>query len=410
MLVPGVEQKISKVKGLCEENMNCRYFTGYKAIYHIFFGMASFHLLLAFLMINVKNSKDPRALVHNGFWIFKVFAAVIIIVCSFYIPEEYFSKALFVVGSAGAFCFTLIQLVVLIDVGFCWNALWRKKNMEGGTQCWRAAAISVTCFNYVLSLVTVILCYVFYISPGGCIQHVFFLVCNTVVCILASLISLHPKVQASLLYTCCTSLLQSSLITLYIMNITWTAMSKMPVSNCYPSAVSSDEQAVELDVLSENMTVSTPSPPEVGGRLTAQSIAGLPVFILCLLYISVRQCGKSFVKEMNQTVPDQIALEVESIDSVSIQEGCEEIHRFQDNERDRVQYSYSYFHCMLSLASLYAMMMLTNWYSPDSATMPGSWIVVWIKISAAWVCIVVFIWTLVAPLVLTDQNLQCSYL
>ncbi|MGH0134966.1 UNVERIFIED_CONTAM: hypothetical protein FKN15_058012 [Acipenser sinensis] len=66
---------------------------------------------------------------------------------------------------------------------------------------------------------------------------------------------------------------------------------------------------------------------------------------------------------MNQAAPDQIALEVESIDSGSIQEGCEEVHRFQDNERDRVQYSYSYFHCMLSLASLYAMMMLTNWYS-----------------------------------------------
>ncbi|XP_058876896.1 serine incorporator 1-like [Acipenser ruthenus] len=204
MLVPGVEQQISKVQGLCEGNMNCRYFTGYKAIYHIFFGMASFHLLLAFLMINVKNSKDPRALVHNGFWIFKVFAAVIIIVCSFYIPEEYFSKALFVVGSAGAFCFTLIQLVVLIDVGFSWNAIWRKKNVEGGTQCWQAAVVSVTCFNYMVSLATVILCYIFYISPGSCIQHIFFLVCNTGVCILASLISLHPKVQASLLDTYCT--------------------------------------------------------------------------------------------------------------------------------------------------------------------------------------------------------------
>ncbi|RXM98345.1 Serine incorporator 1 [Acipenser ruthenus] len=187
-------------------------------------------------------------------------------------------NTLFVVGSAGAFCFTLIQLVVLIDVGFSWNAIWRKKNVEGGTQCWQAD------------------------------------------------------------------------------------------TNCYFSAVSSDEQAVELDVLPENMTVSTPGPPEVGGRSTAQSIAGLPVFILCLLYISVRQCGKSFVREMNQAAPDQIALEVESIDSGSIQEGCEEVHRFQDNERDRVQYSYSYFHCMLSLASLYAMMMLTNWYR---------WMVTW---------------------------------
>ena len=35
-----------------------------------------------------------------------------------------------------------------------------------------------------------------------------------------------------------------------------------------------------------------------------------------------------------------------------------------DSERDGVQYSWSMFHLMFALATLYVMMTLTNWYSP----------------------------------------------
>lgn len=48
-----------------------------------------------------------------------------------------------------------------------------------------------------------------------------------------------------------------------------------------------------------------------------------------------------------------------SLDQSGVATGTRRVH---DNERDMVQYSYSIFHFMLFLASLYILMTLTNWY------------------------------------------------
>ena len=49
-----------------------------------------------------------------------------------------------------------------------------------------------------------------------------------------------------------------------------------------------------------------------------------------------------------------------------------------DSERDGVQYSWSMFHLMFALATLYVMMTLTNWYSPrDDVTLGESIPVLW---------------------------------
>lgn len=83
-----------------------------------------------------------------------------------------------------------------------------------------------------------------------------------------------------------------------------------------------------------------------------------------------------------------------------------EVRRVTDNEKDGVQYSYTFFHFMLFLASLYIMMTLTNWYSPDAdfKTMTSKWPAVWVKITSSWVCLLLYLWTLVAPLVLTNRD------
>ncbi|VEN57091.1 unnamed protein product, partial [Callosobruchus maculatus] len=77
-----------------------------------------------------------------------------------------------------------------------------------------------------------------------------------------------------------------------------------------------------------------------------------------------------------------------------------------DNEDDAVAYSWSFFHVMFALATLYVMMTLTNWYKPNSSleTFNYNAASMWVKEISSWMCVALYSWTLVAPLLLPDRE------
>lgn len=80
---------------------------------------------------------------------------------------------------------------------------------------------------------------------------------------------------------------------------------------------------------------------------------------LCLS-ISIRNSSNAQVNKLTLT-SDESALIEDGPQTDSFEEGSG-LNRAVDNEKDGVTYSYSFFHFMLFLASLYIMMTLTNWY------------------------------------------------
>ncbi|KAJ8396249.1 hypothetical protein AAFF_G00021160 [Aldrovandia affinis] len=402
MLMPGMEGQLKKIPGFCEGgtgssipgvqgHVNCDVFVGYKAVYRVCFGMAMFFLLFSLLMIKVKSSKDPRAAVHNGFWFFKFAAVTGIAVGAFFIPEGPFTTVWFYMGMAGAFCFILIQLVLLIDFAHSWNESWVEKMEEGNSRCWYAALLSATAINYILSLVSLVMFYVYYTHSDGCTENKAFISVNMLLCVGASVLSILPKIQESQPRS---GLLQSSIVTLYTMYLTWSAMTNEPDRKCNPSL---------LGIIGLNST-SPVGQDHVVQWWDAQGIVGLILFLMCVLYSSVRNSSNSQVNKL--TLHNDEALIEDGPGHSENFEEAEDTNRAVDNEKDGVTYSYSFFHFMLFLASLYIMMTLTNWYSPDAnyETMTSKWPAVWVKISSSWICIALYVWTLVAPLVLTNRD------
>nr|CAD7195309.1 unnamed protein product [Timema douglasi] len=78
-------------------------------------------------------------------------------------------------------------------------------------------------------------------------------------------------------------------------------------------------------------------------------------------------------------------------------DGGEAGRKVWDNEDESVAYSWSFFHMMFGLATLYVMMTLTNWYSPNSSleTLNANSASVWVKIISSWMCVALYTWTLV---------------
>uniref|UniRef100_A0A672IT94 Si:ch73-267c23.10 n=1 Tax=Salarias fasciatus TaxID=181472 RepID=A0A672IT94_SALFA len=418
MLSPGVDRLLQQIPGFCEDGagssvsglqagLDCDMLVGYKAVYRMCFAMSVWFLGFSVLTINIKNSRSSRAAIHNGFWFFKIAALVAVIVGAFYIPDRPFTYVWFMVGSAGAFFFIVIQLVLLVDFVHSWNESWVDRMETGNSRGWYAALLAVTSLNYILSFTAVALFSVFYTKPDGCSINKFFISFNMLFCLAASVVSVLPRVQESQPRS---GLLQSSFITLYTMFLTWSAMSNEPDRTCNPSLLSilAGPTPAPLEVENQTAVVIESEEPALTSPYLqwwdAQSIVGLIIFVLCILYSSIRSSNTSQVNKLTMASRDSAIL-AEGGGGPVRSETAGGPRRVEDNERDMVQYSYSFFHFMLFLASLYIMMTLTNWYSPDADyTITSKWPAVWVKISSSWLCLLLYVWTLIAPMLLTNRD------
>jgi uncharacterized protein YxeA len=257
-----------------------------------------------------------------------------------------------------------------------------------------AGLLGFTIFFFLLSITIVILLYIFYANSSECSMHKFFVSFNLVLCAAVSVLSIIPRIQE---VNPRSGLLQSSVITAYVMYLTWSAMTNNPNCHCNPSI----STILHIDGTScPNTTGNGTAIGDIPGTVGFdwKSIVSLIIFLGCVLYSSIRT---SAMNSLTSTTKDAVYLVEQPDDDVKLEDG----KKVYDDEGESVAYSYTFFHIMFFLASLYIMMTLTHWYRPTSNfSMNANEPAMWVKISSSWTCIAIYIWTIIAPMVLQNRD------
>lgn len=130
-------------------------------------------------------------------------------------------------GFIGAFLFIFIQLVLIIDFAHSWAEAWVGNYEETDHKGWLAALLVFTGLLFGLAFTGTVLFYVYYTGDysGQCKLHEFFISLNMILCVAISVISILPKVQEHMPKS---GLLQSSVVSMYMVYLTWSAMANSP--------------------------------------------------------------------------------------------------------------------------------------------------------------------------------------
>lgn len=336
-----------------------------EAVLRISLGNFLFFTILALVMIGVKDQNDTRDSWHHGGWTVKFVIWMLLTIVMFFMPNVVIT-VYGTLSKFGAGLFLLVQVIILLDATHSWNDAWVAKD----EQKWYYAllAVSVTCYIAAFTITGVLF---IWFNPSGydCGLNVFFLVMTMILALAFGVIALHPAVNGSLL--------PASVISVYCAYVCYTGLS------CEP-------RNYVCNGLHNKSGVST-------GTL----VLGMLTTVLSVLYSALR-AGSSTTFLSPPSSPKS-AEKKPLLKSEELEEGKEEK---KEKEPRPVSYSYTFFHLIFALASMYSAMLLSGWTSSSESSdlIDVGWTSVWVRICTEWVTALLYVWTLVAPLIVQDRE------
>lgn len=383
---------------------------GWLAVHRFNFALGVFHLALAALLFGVSSSKNPRAAIQNGYWGPKIIAWLALVVLSFFIPDGFFIFWGRYISFAGAMLFLILGLILLVDLAHTWAEYCLSKIEDTDSRFWRFVLIGSTVGMYLGSIAMTILQYIFF-AKSGCSMNQAAITINLLLWVAISIISVNPTVQE---YNPKAGLAQAAMVAVYCTYLTMSAVSMEP----------DDKQCNPLI--------------RGQGTRTTSVVLGAVVTMLTVAYTTTRAATQSLGLGGGSGAI-RLDEEEDEHDLVTQQPGSRRQMRAEalrraveegslpadallsddddsdagantpgDDERQKTQYNYTVFHIIFFLATAWVATLLTLNYQEavgdnDFATVGRTYAASWVKIVSAWFCHAMYIWTLIAPIVLPDR-------
>lgn len=333
---------------------------GYGAAYVMSFALFVFFIVHALLMMTHSTQSA-----HRRFWVAKYFLLIAVWFACLWIPSEFFFDYYANVARFVSAIFLLLQIMILIDFSYEWNGSWVERGWN-----WGVLGMSVALLGGALTLL--IFCFKWF-NGDGCETNAFFLGFTIVLTTLGLIISATEWCEHG-------NLLSASVMTLYAWWLAYSAMASDP-DGCN-TANNGD---------------------------TWQVIIGMLVAAVAICYASLNLSNSKSVFGEDDTE------ELDAVGASAGGDGDEEDARvvaersLSADDWEAIRKRNLRFHLVMASASMYVAMLLTNWgfLGPRESSDDGYDLgheTVWIKIITQWTALILFLWTLVAPQILSDRD------
>ncbi|KAH9033460.1 serine incorporator/TMS membrane protein [Lactarius hengduanensis] len=421
MKTPSMIQLIEKwsydyIKMDCEEG-KCY---GVLAVHRVCFALSLFHIILSISLFGVRDTRDKRAAIQNGWWGPKVLLWLVFVIISFFIPNGFFVFWGNYVSLIGATLFILLGLVLLVDFAHSWSETclenWENSN---NSNLWQWILIGSTASMYAATLAMTGVLYG-YFTGSGCTLNRFFISFNLVLTIIITILCIHPVVQE---HNPRSGLAQSGMVAVYCTYLVMSAVGNHSHEQCNPLRSGA-----------------------ANGTRTSALVLGAAFTFIAIAYSTTRAAtqsralvGKKRQGEIQLSGDHEVgvvnsqpnrtetpryqallaavkagAIPASALNDDDNDDDDDDFGDSHDDERSGTRYNYSWFHIIFVLGAMYVAMLLTDWNviranlsSPstdaDDVYIGRSETAMWMRIVSSWVCILLYVWSLLAPVLMPDR-------
>ncbi|KAN0093033.1 Serine incorporator/TMS membrane protein [Tylopilus felleus] len=401
------------IKMECEEG-KCY---GVLAVHRVCFALFLFHSLLSLSLTGVTESRDKRAAIQNGWWGPKVLVWLLLVIVTFFIPNGFFIFWGDYVALIGATIFILLGLVLLVDFAHSWSETCLQNWEKYDSTLWQWILIGSTAVMYITTITLTGVLYG-YFAGSGCGLNRFFISFNLALCIISTIMSIHPTVQAS---NSRSGLAQAGMVAAYCTYLITSAVANHDHESCNPFTRSSatGTTAVVLGAIFTFLAIAystsraaTQSRALVGGGNKGGVQLPIDNEPQSELGVVTTQPGRTESPRYQALLA---AVQAGAIPESALHEDEEEedLGETKDDERSGTRYNYSWFHVIFALGTMYVAMLLTDWNvvsteqggpkSEEIVYIGRSETAMWMRVVSSWVCMLLYMWSLLAPVFMPDR-------